>query len=74
MRRVKKNCCDVNNLQAHFHGCRSAEIHYVPFVTVNDIGIFHCKASTQVRELCVFTGLSKSFNRFRAQADAKATS
>lgn len=43
--RLKKNCCSVDNLQTHSHGCRSAEIHYVPFVTVSDVGRLHRKAS-----------------------------
>lgn len=73
MGRVKKNCCYVNNLQKHFHGCRSAGIHYVPFVMVKDIGRFHRKASPQVRESRIFMGSSELFSCFRAQTDAKAT-
>lgn len=46
------------------------QIHYVPFVTVNDLGRFHHKASLQVGESGVFMGPSafrRSVSKLRVE-------
>lgn len=46
-----------------FFAAAEVQIHYLPFVTVNDLGPFRQEASPQVRDSGVFMGPSESFRR-----------